>query len=173
MIKEAGKSRIYRAGQQAGDPEKGQSCMSSQRPSGYRSRKEQQCSSCLKAFRECRPSRTSDPLGPGCTQPCTWRRVLHGRRVGWARRHHRPPCHWAVQPWTRTRFSESSPPRDLSIPGPADSSRGLQPSRQDQGGAESQQLGFLMPACHGGIGVVIVVVIMDEKMLHITNRQGN
>ena len=51
MIKEAGKSRIYRVGQQAGVPEKGQSCMSSQRPSGYRSRKEQQCSSCLKAFR--------------------------------------------------------------------------------------------------------------------------
>ena len=86
------------------------------------------------------------PLGPGCTQPCTWRWVLHGRSIVWARRHPRPPCHWAVQPWTRTRFSEPSAPWDLSIPGPADSSQGLQPSRQDQGGAEGEQLGFLMPA---------------------------
>ena len=66
-----------------------------------------------------------EPLGPGCTQPCTWRRVLHGRRVGWTSVHHRPPCCWDVQPWTRTRFSEPSPPRDPSRPGPADSSQGL------------------------------------------------
>ena len=70
----------------------------------------------VQAQQDIRPG-LREPLGPGCTQPCTWRRVLHGHRVGWARRHHRPPCYWAVQTWVKTRFSEFSPPRGLSRPG--------------------------------------------------------
>ena len=74
------------------------------------------------------------------------------------------PTAGPVQTWIKTRFSEFSPPRGLSRPGSRLGSQnsphhgacpdldqltapeGSMPIRRDQGGAEGQQLGFLMLA---------------------------
>ena len=86
-----------------------------------------------------------EPLGPGCTQPCTWRRVLHAAGLAGQGGITDHPAVGTSSPGPG--LGSQNPPHHGTCPylDQLTAPKGSNPADKTKG-AEGEQLGFLMPA---------------------------